>query len=68
MKKDVLENLVRNWRAYARDHYCQTYNKGMAQGLEKAAEELEAILELDDLAKMKGKRREKYPLIETGLE
>lgn len=40
-----VEELIKSWRDYANDHYCQTYNKGMAQGLEKAADELEALLQ-----------------------
>lgn len=44
MNEAELRKLIESWREYADDHYCQTYNKGMAQGLNKAADELEALL------------------------
>lgn len=41
MSKRELRKLIQSWREYADGHYCQTYNKGMADGLRKAAKELE---------------------------
>ena len=39
-----LKNLLGKWREYADGHYCQTYNRGMADGLNRAACELEELL------------------------
>lgn len=44
MSKKELRKLAQSWREYADGHYCQTYNKGMADGLRKAADELESAL------------------------
>lgn len=41
MRNSVLKKLAQDWREIATGHYCQTYNKGMAEGLIKAAGELE---------------------------
>ena len=42
---DQLQRLAQSWRVYAAGHYCQTYNTGMAMGLEKAATELQMLVE-----------------------
>jgi hypothetical protein len=44
MSKKELRKLAQSWREYADGHYCQTYNKGMGDGLRKAANELESAL------------------------
>ncbi len=48
MKKQLFD-LIEAWRNYANDHYCETYNRGMAQGLKKAANDLEELLKKDEL-------------------
>ncbi len=45
---DQLRQLIEAWRNYANDHYCETYNPGMAQGLRKAAKDLEKLLKEDE--------------------
>lgn len=45
-----LEKLARSWREYAESHYCQNYNKGMADGLIKAANELEAHIKNNSMS------------------
>lgn len=40
-RNSELKKLAASWREIATGHYCQTYNKGMAEGLIKAAGELE---------------------------
>lgn len=45
---EVLKKLVTRWRAKAAGHYCQTYNRGMAEGLESAANELEQTFPLEE--------------------
>jgi len=47
MNKKELRKLIKSWRDYANGHYCQTYNKGMADGLFCAANELESLLVLE---------------------
>jgi hypothetical protein len=42
--KTELESMLSRWREEASGHYCQTYNQGMAEGLRKAARELENVL------------------------
>lgn len=37
----ALKRMVKTWRSRASGHYCQTYNPGMAQGLNGAAGMLE---------------------------
>jgi hypothetical protein len=41
--KDVkhLKKMVKSWRDYAAGHYCSTYNREMAHGLNNAANDLE---------------------------
>jgi hypothetical protein len=41
---DELTALVEEWRTEAGGHYCRTYNRGKAEGLEEAANELEAAI------------------------
>lgn len=43
--KKELTRMVKFWRDYASGHYCQTYNTGMAQGLNSAADSLEEYLQ-----------------------
>lgn len=45
-----LKKLAQSWREYAEGHYCQTYNKGMADGLIKAANELEAHIKNNSMS------------------
>lgn len=40
-RNSELKKLAQAWREIATGHYCQTYNKGLAEGLIKAAGELE---------------------------
>lgn len=66
---DQLQRLAQSWRVYAAGHYCQTYNQGMAMGLEKAATELQTLSEsafadqptlVDFLADLKRQKDEAY--------
>ncbi len=40
---DGVKRMIDTWRDKAGGHYCQTYNRGMAEGLYEAANELEAF-------------------------
>jgi hypothetical protein len=39
-----LKGLITAWRNNANGHYCQTYNKGMADGLLGAADDLQTLI------------------------
>jgi hypothetical protein len=39
-----IKDLIAEWRNDANGHYCQTYNRGMADGLLRAADELQGVL------------------------
>lgn len=42
--REALNGMIYGWRDYANGHYCQTYNPGMMQGLNCAADALEAFV------------------------
>lgn len=39
-----LRKLINGWRQESAGHYCRTYNTGMGDGLNKAADQLEKLL------------------------
>lgn len=45
MEQAELQELIEAWREEARGAWCQKYNKGMAAGLERAANDLETVLQ-----------------------
>lgn len=52
-----LKQLIEDWRNRANGHYCETYNPGMAQGLNIAANSLEKFclgLNDDDILRKAG--------------